>query len=134
MLCLRRHSAQKVVLMFAQSLPSHPAAAGSEISLEQLRAELASQNPPRVAEVLGPQYFAQGHLPGAVNLPLEGFGDAAARALPDPAQPVVLYCASDTCQNSDVAARKLVALGYRNVRVFKGGKAAWKAAGLPLSA
>jgi rhodanese-related sulfurtransferase len=39
-----------------------------------------------------------------------------------------------TCQNSDIAQRKLQSLGYRHVRVFKGGKAAWSAAGQPLSA
>lgn len=120
--------------MFAHSLPSNPAAAISEISLAELRTELAGQQPPRLAEILGPQYFAQGHLPGAVNLPLEGFAEAAARTFPDRSANIVVYCASDTCQNSDVAARKLQALGYQSVRVFKGGKAAWKDAGLPLSA
>lgn len=105
-----------------------------EISLAELRAELTGPTPPLVAEVLAPQYFAQGHLPGALNLPLDGFTTAAERALPDRAAPVVLYCASETCQNSEIAARKLETLGYRNVRVFKGGKAAWKAAGLALSA
>lgn len=108
---------------------THPDAA---IDTPELQARLASRQPPRVAEILGPPYFATGHLPGAVNLPLEGFGERAQRLLPDKDEEIVVYCASETCQNSDLAERKLRALGYGNVRVYKGGKAAWKAAGLSL--
>jgi rhodanese-related sulfurtransferase len=104
----------------------------SEISVAELAARLQSSHPPSVAEILGPQHFASGHLPGALNLPLEGFSEAAQRALPNKAADIVVYCASATCQNSDIAARKLLALGYGSVRVFKGGKAAWKEAGHPL--
>ena len=111
-----------------------PSSVSSEISVAELAARLNSSHPPVVAEILGPQYFASGHLPGALNLPLEDFGEAAQRALPNRAVDVVVYCASSTCQNSDIAARKLQSLGYRNVRVFKGGKAAWKDAGHALVA
>ena len=93
---------------------------------------LRDAQPPLVAEILGPQYFASGHLPGALNLPLEGFVERAVQALPSRDREIVVYCASATCQNSDIAARKLLALGYVNVRVFKRGKAGWREAGLPL--
>jgi len=108
--------------------------AASEIGVSELRARLDDPTPPLVAEILGPQYFASGHLPGAVNLPLEGFVEHAARALPSKTREIVVYCASRTCQNSDIAARKLLSLGYQNVRVFRGGKAAWRDAGHPLVA
>jgi rhodanese-related sulfurtransferase len=104
-----------------------------EISTAELAQRLASQAPPIVLEILGPSYFTTGHLPSAVNLPLEGFAEQAARLLPNKATEVVVYCASRTCQNSDLAERKLRSLGYQNVRVFKGGKAAWKDAGHPLA-
>lgn len=103
-----------------------------EITLDELRQSLASASPPIVAEILGPQHFARGHLPGALNLPLESLAERAARLLPDKGAPLVVYCASSTCQNSDIAQRKLHDLGYRDVRVFKGGKAAWQEAGLAL--
>lgn len=116
--------------MFPQTVSASPVP--FEISTAELATRLASSQPPVVAEILGPQYFATGHLPGAINLPLEGFAEAAVRALPNKSADVVVYCASATCQNSDIAARKLQSLGYANVRVFKGGKAAWKDAGHPL--
>jgi rhodanese-related sulfurtransferase len=112
--------------MFADTLP--------EISIDELKQSLRSPRPPVVAEILGPQHFARGHLPGALNLPLEGLAERAAQLLPDKGAPVVVYCASNTCQNSDIAQRKLRSLGYQDVRVFKGGKAAWQEAGLSLEA
>jgi rhodanese-related sulfurtransferase len=114
------------------STVSPSASVSSEISVVELATRLKSSNPPAVAEILGPQYFASGHVPGAINLPLEGFAENALRALPNKSADIVVYCASATCQNSDIAARKLLALGYGSVRVFRGGKAAWKDAGLPL--
>ena len=105
-----------------------------EITEQELAARLASSNPPVVAEILGPQYFASGHLPGAVNLPLDGLTENAARLLPNKAADIVVYCASVTCQNSHIAERKLRSLGYQNVRVFAGGKAAWRDAGYELTA
>lgn len=119
--------------MFSEApVTSVAAVTPTEIDVAELARRLHSSRPPIVAEILGPQSFASGHLPGALNLPLEGFGEAAARALPDPAADIVVYCASSTCQNSDIAARKLQSMGYQNVRVFRGGKAAWRDAGHPL--
>jgi rhodanese-related sulfurtransferase len=135
MFCLRLTTAQKAEPMFASLLPDAGLQSSvRELDLAGLRAALESARPPLLAEILPPQYFEQGHLPGAINLPLEGFAAAAVAALPEREAAVVVYCASDTCQNSDMAARRLQALGYTNVRVFRGGKAAWKAAGLPLQA
>jgi len=45
---------------------------------------------------------------------------------------IVVYCASATCANSGIAASVLASLGYKNVRVFTGGKQEWEEAGLPL--
>jgi rhodanese-related sulfurtransferase len=104
------------------------------ITEQELAIRLASSSPPLVAEILGPQSFASGHLPGAVNLPLEGFAESAARLLPSKSAEIVVYCSSVTCQNSHIAERKLRSLGYENVRVFAGGKAAWKDAGYRLVA
>lgn len=111
---------------------THIVPGSPEISVTELRERLAQPAPPQIAEILPPSYFQSGHLPGAINLPLDGFAENARRLLPDSGADIVVYCASQTCNNSDLAARKLVELGYRKVRVFRGGKAAWQAAGAPL--
>jgi rhodanese-related sulfurtransferase len=105
-----------------------------EISTADLQSSLAGSNPPILVEVLPPESYRKEHLPGAINLPLEGFAAAAKSALPDPRAEVVLYCASVTCANSHLAAKKLEELGYQHVRVYSGGKAAWREAGLAFEA
>src|SRR5947208_16987404 len=93
------------------------------IELEELKLRYSELT---VAEVLPARYFAEGHLPGAVHLPLEGLEEAATHALPNRNREVVLYCANSTCRNSHQAAERLGRLGYGDVRVFTGGKSAWQ--------
>jgi len=58
--------------------------------------------------------------------------ELAPALLPDLHAPVVVYCASDTCQNSHIAARVLEQIGYTDVAVYAGGKKDWSEAGLPV--
>jgi rhodanese-related sulfurtransferase len=53
---------------------------------------------PRVAvlDVLSPEAYTTGHLPGALNIPLHELGDRAAAELPDRDQAIVIYCGGAT--------------------------------------
>jgi rhodanese-related sulfurtransferase len=104
-----------------------------EISRLELEAKIQSGAPLSVLEVLPETYFASGHLPGAVNLPLSALPSRARSLLPDPQAEVVVYCSGPTCQNSHVAQLALAGLGYKHVRIFRGGKAEWTAAGNELT-
>jgi rhodanese-related sulfurtransferase len=101
-----------------------------EISREELQARIARGDALVVAEVLPVRYYESGHLPGAVHLPLEAVDGVAAGLRKE--QEIVVYCSGPTCRNSEQAAARLVGLGFAAVRVFRGGKAAWQEAGLPL--
>ncbi|MBX9963404.1 MAG: rhodanese-like domain-containing protein [Burkholderiales bacterium] len=103
------------------------------ISREALAASLQSATPPVVLEALPEKYYAQKHLPGALHMPHDQVDALAAGLIPSKSAPVVVYCASTTCQNSHIAARRLTQLGYENVRVYTGGKQDWEAAGLPFN-
>ena|SRR5690349_20998563 len=94
------------------------------ISLDDLLAKLGRRSVTLV-EALPAAHYARGHLPTAVNLPLDTLERAAAAVLTDKGAEVVVYCSGPTCGNSHVAQRKLEALGYGNVLVFAGGKAEW---------
>lgn len=83
-------------------------------------------------EALGERHYASGHLPGARLFPHERARELAAEVVPDKGATVVVYCASETCRNSHVAAGVLTSLGYADVRVYAGGKKDWTDAGLPL--
>jgi rhodanese-related sulfurtransferase len=103
----------------------------NEISREEL-SQLVQSNQVVVLEVLPPKYYAEGHLPGARNLPLDRLEQALAEFALERTAPIVTYCTGPTCPNSGVAAARLGQLGYANVRVFKGGKEAWREGGLAL--
>ncbi len=83
-----------------------------------------------VVETLGPQYYEDAHLPGAINIPHTQVAELAPALLPDKDAAIVTYCSNTDCQNSEVAARQLEALGYTNVRKYAEGKQDWTEAGL----
>jgi rhodanese-related sulfurtransferase len=85
-----------------------------------------------VVETLGPQYYEDAHLPGAINIPHTEVARLAPQLLPDKDAAIVTYCSNTACRNSEVAAAQLRALGYSDVRKYAEGKDDWRAAGLPL--
>lgn len=97
-----------------------------------LAAALAAPRPPILLEALGDTSWRDGHIPGALPLPPLELTARIAGYAPDPAAPIVVYCASATCANSHQVAAKLVQLGYRDVAVYAGGKADWADGGLAL--
>jgi rhodanese-related sulfurtransferase len=103
-----------------------------EITRRELETKLASATPPVLLEALPEAHYRRGHLPGARNLPHDQARTRAAAVVPDKGAEVVFYCTGRTCQNSAIAAGVFTSLGYRNVRVFSGGKQEWQDAGLPL--
>lgn len=103
----------------------------STISLQELQ-ELLAVGDVALLEALPPEHYDAAHLPGAKNLPLDDVEAVATRLVPDTTAPVVTYCTGPTCSNSKIAAARLEAVGYEDVRVFEGGKEEWVAAGLRL--
>jgi ArsR family transcriptional regulator len=73
--------------------------------------------------------FAQGHLPSALNIPLNDLNARLAEL--DPQQEIVAYCRSTYCVLSFEAVAALRARGFR-ARRLEEGFPEWKAAGLPL--
>jgi rhodanese-related sulfurtransferase len=102
------------------------------ISRDELRTALERGKQIALLEVLPAHYFAEAHLPGALNLPLDRLEELAPRLVPDHDSAIVVYCKNEGCRNSEIAARRLARLGYTKVRDYVGGKADWREAGLPV--
>jgi rhodanese-related sulfurtransferase len=102
-----------------------------QISREELRA-LLDTGTVTLVEALPAAHYAAEHLPGAMNLPDGLTPEAAARLAPDRTRTVAVYCSGSSCGRSRAAAAAFTRLGYSDVRVYVGGKAAWAQAGLPL--
>ena len=73
--------------------------------------------------------FQAGHLPEAINIPLEEL-EAMLEELPRDKE-IVAYCRGPYCALSHEAVQRLRELGYQ-VRRFEEGFPEWKAAGLPI--
>jgi len=73
--------------------------------------------------------FAQGHLPGALNIPFATLGKQLSK-LPKRAE-IIAYCRGPYCVLSFEAVAALRAKGY-NARRLEDGYPEWKAAGLPV--
>lgn len=83
-----------------------------------------------VIDVRPPEEFAQGHIAGAVSVPLAELA-AWARAAPKRKQ-IVAYCRGPYCVYAVQAVAELQRRGLRAARVAD-GVAEWRAAGLPIS-
>jgi rhodanese-related sulfurtransferase len=100
------------------------------IGREELR-DLIDSGDVVVVDALPSSYYDQQHLPGALNLVEADVDSLAPRLLPDRDAPIVTYCSNAACSNSDAVARRLVAAGYTNVRVYRDGIQDWVESGHP---
>jgi rhodanese-related sulfurtransferase len=70
--------------------PDRHASLGSgRVSAEELAQTLAAGRPPLLIDIRSPAAFAAGHLPGAINVPLEDLARAAESL--DRSAPAVVY-------------------------------------------
>ena len=75
-----------------------------------------------VVDVRDAEEYAKGHIPNAINLPLEQILREETAELPYPEQLLLIYCSNDVCSRQ--AAQKLFSLGYENAYEF-GGISYW---------
>jgi rhodanese-related sulfurtransferase len=104
----------------------------TQISRDELKRRLDDKLPTLIFEALPEKYYLHAHIPGARQLDHHDVTPQLGALAPDAHATIVVYCASATCRNSDVAANRLVALGYADVRVYVEGKQDWLEAGLPV--
>lgn len=84
-----------------------------------------------LVDVRGPEHFARGHVPGAVNIPHGKL--VASRLAQYPAELLfVVYCAGPHCNGANRAAVRLARLG-RPVKMMIGGITGWLDEGFALA-
>ena len=82
-----------------------------------------------VLDVRPPEEFAAGHLPGAVNIPIDRLESGLSKLSKQ--REVVAYCRGPYCLMSFEAVLKLRKRGWK-ARRLQDGFPEWKAAGLPV--
>lgn len=78
--------------------------------------------------------YESGHIPGAILLDYFEMGRYFDTVLPrlNPGDRIGVYCTGPLCNDSEMLARELYALGYTKLCVFKGGIEEWADAGLEI--
>ena len=94
-----------------------------QISMDEAVKMMKNEKNYIILDVRRPDEYANGHIPGAINVPNEEIGTAEISELPDKAQLILVYCRSG--RRSKEASEKLVKLGYTNIVEF-GGFLDWK--------
>ncbi|WP_313990735.1 rhodanese-like domain-containing protein [uncultured Selenomonas sp.] len=75
-----------------------------------------------ILDVRSPQEFAEGHIPHAVNIPMDQIGDTPPKELPDRSQTIFVYCVKGI--RSMNVANRLAHMGYKNI-IEMGGIKDW---------
>ena len=95
----------------------------AELGIKQLSPkELDQKKGMILLDVRTDAEYGQGHIPGAVHVPLADIGDKVKKLKKD--KEVVVYCQSGN--RSIWAIKRLMGMGYTNLINLKGGYNAWK--------
>ena len=94
-----------------------------------LAAQLCAASRPLIVDVRTPPEFAEGHIEGALNIPLMELSQRLDELPSSKTQAIVTVCRS--AKRTIPATHLLIAQGYADTRQLAGGMNAWLKAGLP---
>ena len=80
-------------------------------------------------------FYARGHVPGALNLSRDDFAHDYRRLAPmlkENTKPIIVYCSGGECHDSKLVANALLSLGSADVSVYHGGWDEWSTSNLPV--
>ncbi len=100
----------------------------AEVPAQELRRRLGDQRPPQILDVRTRTEFRHGHIPGAVNLPINELRAGLADLGLSTDCAVVAICLS--AHRSIPAVRLLRSMGF-DAAQLQGGMHAWQREGLP---
>lgn len=113
-----------------------PPADGAPFEIDGAAALALHQAGARFVDSRRTAAFEEGHIAGALGLPLWEDGleaklQAADASTKDPEDPLIIYCTGGDCRDSHDLAQRFWELGYRNLRIYRGGWPEWAAKGWP---
>lgn len=97
------------------------------ISVDQLKQSVGHHDPIQIVDVRSTSEFNAGHVPGAINIPMEQI--EARLADLDTTRPIVLVCQSG--QRADMAC-EWISHEVPQAAVLEGGTSAWESLGNPV--
>ena len=107
-----------LMLLSSCGAPGSSSLGYRQISMNEAAKMMKDEKNYIILDARRPDEFAEGHIPGAINVPNEEIGSAEIAKLPDKSQLILVYCRSG--RRSKEASEKLVKLGYTNIVEFGG--------------
>ena len=107
-----------LLLLSSCTAPGSSSLGYRQISMDKAVKMMKDEKNYIILDVRRPDEYAEGHIPGAINVPNEEIGTAEIPELPDKSQLILVYCRSG--RRSKEASEKLVKLGYTNIVEFGG--------------
>ena len=98
------------------------------IEARELKEKLDRGDEFKLVNALGDWEGRGQHIPGSLHFPT--LEEALSSLNPD--DEIVVYCSNPRCLASQMMYQELQERGFKNVRRFEGGVAAWEEAGYPL--
>jgi rhodanese-related sulfurtransferase len=104
------------------------------ITADDLKEKLESDDDFVLIDTLGDMSYQRAHLPEAISISAKdnNFVANVEAAVADKSVPVIVYCASFSCDLSPQAAQDLVDAGFENVIDYEGGLKDWVESGFDL--
>ena len=90
----------------------------TSITMDKAREIFQTEGEYLILDVRRADEFAEGHIPGAINIANEDIKSSEPKELQDKEQTIYVYCRSGN--RSKQAATKLAAMGYANIVEFGG--------------
>ena len=129
-----RRVRSSIAMLIAVCLPLAPLAVSAAhldpvMGQRQLMDRITDEQAPPLIDVRTPGEYRAGHIPGAINIPLQDFERRLAELSAYREREVVLYC--ETGVRASYGARWLASLEFEELRFLDGDMVAWRKAGLP---
>jgi rhodanese-related sulfurtransferase len=88
-----------------------------------------------IVDAREPAEYAEGHIPGAINMPYDQVVTDPERLekFDSQGKPIIVYCGGGTCELSMNLGYSLVNAGQKKVLVYMGGWPEWSTSGYPIA-
>lgn len=100
------------------------------ISADELWSQIQSSTATLIVDVRTAGEFSGGHVPGAINIPIDDLGSRLTELLPHRKDGVVVYC--ERGPRAGYAVSILQQSAFSDIRYLKGHMVLWRNKGLPV--
>jgi rhodanese-related sulfurtransferase len=100
------------------------------ITAEELAEQIQLSQAPLILDVRSEKEYAEGHIPGALNIPHDQLSDRLSEIDAAKTDEIVVHCRRG--HRAGIAEKVLIEAGYSDVRDLDGHMNAWESVGYPI--